>query len=272
MLHLCGAGSPSGKARPMLGSADREQQMGADTVSTSELKITAGGVVLAATFSRPKHCGGVVVFAHGSGSSRFSPRNREVAASLQAAGLATLLLDLLTPEEEQADAATRRWRFDIPLLADRLTGAIDWLIFPNQQHQLEALNPEPPATGESLSGLPLGLFGASTGAAAALITAAARPAAVGAVVCRGGRPDLAPAALPHVRCPTLFIVGGADREVLALNRQAASAMTAPHHLSVVVGATHLFGEEGALEAVCVLARDWFQTHLCPSVLDASPLP
>jgi putative phosphoribosyl transferase len=228
--------------------------MGTVTVSTREVTVHAGAVSLAGTLSWPSNCGGVILFAHGSGSGRFSPRNREVAASLQAAGLATLLLDLLTPGEEREDAESRRWRFDIPLLADRLTNAVDWL------RQDLAADGEPPGD-LPLRTLPLGLFGASTGAASALITAAARPDAVGAIVCRGGRPDLAPAALPRVRCPTLLIVGGADLEVLALNQQAASAMTAPHHLAVVRGASHLFPEPGALEAVCSLARDWFLTHL-----------
>jgi dienelactone hydrolase len=225
--------------------------MVANTVSTSDIHIKAGKVSLAATLSWPQPCGGLVVFAHGSGSSRFSPRNRQVAASLQDGGLATLLLDLLTPEEDRADAASHRWRFAIPLLAERLTSAVDGIL----QGTL--------TEGEGLAALPVGLFGASTGAAAALITAAARPGAIGALVCRGGRPDLAPDALPRVRCPTLFIVGGADREVLALNEQAAATMTAPHHVAVVSGASHLFPEAGALEAVCTLARDWFGAHLRP---------
>jgi putative phosphoribosyl transferase len=238
----------------MMERRDPGEPMGTDTVSTRDVSLRAGGVSLAATFSWPRPCGGVILFAHGSGSSRFSPRNRQVAASLQAAGMATLLLDLLTPGEERADAQSRCWRFDLPLLADRLTRAVDWL---RQDAAAEGEGP-----GDlPLRDLPLGLFGASTGAAASLITAASRPAAVGAIVCRGGRPDLAPAALPRVRCPTLLIVGGADREVLALNQRAADTMTAPHHVAVVSGASHLFPEPGALEAVCRLARDWFLFHL-----------
>jgi pimeloyl-ACP methyl ester carboxylesterase len=244
----------------MLEGRRHEASMGAESVSTSEVSLTAAGVTLTATLGWPEHCQGVVLFAHGSGSGRFSPRNRQVAASLQEAGLATLLLDLLTPGEERSDTLSHRWRFAIPMLADRLTGAVDWL---GQAGR---------AAGVAPSSLPLGLFGASTGAAAAVISAAARPAAIGAIVCRGGRPDLAPAALPRVRCPTLFIVGGADSEVLALNQQAASAMTAPHRLSVIPGASHLFPEAGALEAVCVLARDWFSEHLRrPADRPASPM-
>lgn len=220
--------------------------MPAVTVSSSEVRLSAEGVSLAATLRWPQPCGGVVVFAHGSGSSRFSPRNRFVANALQGAGLATLLLDLLTSEEESVDEASGRWRFDIALLAERLTSAVDWLI----QDKLAAAKTSPSP--------PIGLFGASTGAAAALLTAAARPDAIRALVCRGGRPDLAPSALAKVRCPTLLIVGEADPEVLSLNRQAAAAMTAPHHLAVIPGASHLFSEAGALEQVSALARDWFR--------------
>jgi dienelactone hydrolase len=186
----------------------------------------------------------VVAFAHGSGSGRKSPRNRQVAAALQAAGLATLLLDLLTPAEEVEDDVTRELRFDIPLLAGRLAEALEWLA-------------REPAT----RGLPVGLFGASTGAAAALIAAARRPEAVAAVVSRGGRPDLAGEDLPAVRAPTLLLVGGLDREVLALNRAAAARIPARCDLVVVPGATHLFPEPGALEAVSRLACAWFLEHL-----------
>lgn len=186
---------------------------------------------------------GVVVFAHGSGSSRLSPRNRQVAAVLQEHGLGTLLFDLLTPEEAQ----DRRLVFDIPLLADRLVGAIDWLRSrPGRADQR------------------IGLFGASTGAAAALVAAAARPADVAAVVSRGGRPDLASAALGAVRVPTLLIVGGDDTEALALNREALQRLHAEKRLSVVPGATHLFEEPGALDAVARLAADWFLLHLSRS--------
>ena len=187
---------------------------------------------------------GVVMFAHGSGSSRHSPRNRAVAAALVEAGLATVLLDLLTEEEDRIDQATREFRFDIPLLAGRLALASDWLR-------------EQPDMGD----LPLGYFGASTGAAAALIAASRRRRQVAAVVSRGGRPALAEGALPEVRAPTLLIVGGNDPQVLELNRDAASLMTCPVEVEVVPGATHLFEEPGALEQVADLAARWFLRHL-----------
>lgn len=183
---------------------------------------------------------GLVIFAHGSGSSRLSPRNQFVARQLQARGLATLLFDLLTDEE----ARDRRNVFDIPLLALRLGAALEW-----QQSRPE------------IARLPTGLFGASTGAAAALVAAAHFAERVGAVVSRGGRPDLAGTALPRVRAPTLLIVGGADVEVLELNREAAAQMTCEHALRVVPGATHLFEEPGTLEAVAALAADWLALHL-----------
>jgi len=183
----------------------------------------------------------VVAFAHGSGSSRHSPRNRAVAEELNRVGVATLLLDLLTPEEERADSATGRQRFDIDLLTRRLTGTVDWL-----------------AAHEDTAGTPIGLFGASTGAAAALRTAAERPDLVAAVVSRGGRPDLAGTeALQVVRAPTLLIVGGADTEVLRLNEDAADRLSAPHRIHVVPRATHLFEEPGALEEVADAASGWF---------------
>ncbi|WP_019610317.1 MULTISPECIES: dienelactone hydrolase family protein [Nocardiopsis] len=183
----------------------------------------------------------VVAFAHGSGSSRHSPRNRAVAEELNRVGVATLLLDLLTPEEERADSATGRQRFDIDLLTRRLTGTVDWL-----------------AGHEDTAGTPIGLFGASTGAAAALRTAAERPDLVAAVVSRGGRPDLAGTeALQVVRAPTLLIVGGADTEVLRLNEEAADRLSAPHRIHVVPRATHLFEEPGALEEVADAASGWF---------------
>jgi putative phosphoribosyl transferase len=185
---------------------------------------------------------GLVLFAHGSGSSRMSPRNRAVAAALRQAGLATLLFDLLS----DAEAADRGNVFDIPLLGERLAAAAGWA-------------QGAPAT----AALPLGYFGASTGAAAALVAAARPGAKVGAVVSRGGRPDLAGAALPRVRAPTLLIVGGADPEVLALNRSAQRALRCESRLEIVPGATHLFEEPGALEQVVVLARDWFVRHLGP---------
>jgi putative phosphoribosyl transferase len=183
---------------------------------------------------------GVVLFAHGTGSSRASPRNRFVAARLNRCGLATLLFDLLTEEEE----FDRRNVFDIYLLAQRLGDGLSW----------KAGQPD-------LADLPCGLFGASTGAAAALVTAAAHPGEVAAVVSRGGRPDLADAALPLVQAPTLLIVGGADVEVLELNRWAADQMHCPHALEVVEGATHLFEEPGALDDVATLASNWFVQHM-----------
>ena len=192
----------------------------------------------------PAPCRGVVVFAHGSGSSRTSPRNRMVAAVLQDAGFATLLMDLLTEAEEQVDLRTRQLRFDIDLLAGRLVAAARWL-----------------ATEGSLRQQPVGYFGASTGAAAALVAAAQHPDGIAAVVSRGGRPDLAGAYLSAVAAPTLLIVGGRDDVVLALNREAAARMTAECRIEVLPGATHLFGEPGALEAVAHLASGWFATHL-----------
>jgi len=183
---------------------------------------------------------GLVIFAHGSGSSRLSPRNQFVARQLRARGLATLLFDLLTDEE----ARDRRNVFDIPLLALRLGAALEW----------QQIRPE-------IARLPAGLFGASTGAAAALVAAAHFAERVGAVVSRGGRPDLAGTALPRVRAPTLLIVGGADVEVLELNREAAAQMTCELELRVVPGATHLFEEPGTLEAVATLAADWLALHL-----------
>jgi len=210
--------------------------------STITTTLQAGDVELAADVTVPSEARGLVVFAHGSGSGRASPRNQHVARQLVRAGFATLLFDLLTRAEEIAERYTRHLRFDIPLLSGRLVGAVRWA---SQQG--------------ALSDLPVGLFGASTGAAAALI--AATRTSVAAVVSRGGRPDLAGAALPLVRCPTLFIVGGDDLDVLALNVEAARAMTAPVKLHIVEGATHLFEEPGALDEVTDVASDWFREHL-----------
>lgn len=209
-----------------------------------DVVIQAGDVLtLQGTLAIPDHAAGIVVFAHGSGSGRFSPRNRNVARALNGVGLATLLFDLLTAAESARDAITAGYRFDIPLLAKRLTHALDWLV-------------DNPDVGD----LPVGLFGASTGAAAALIAAAVRPANVRAVVSRGGRPDLAGAALDQVRAPTLLIVGGDDAPVIALNQQAAERLRCTHRLTVVPGATHLFEEAGALDEVTRLAADWFQRY------------
>ena len=192
----------------------------------------------------PPDARGIVLFAHGSGSSRHSPRNRYVAGILQHGGLGTLLFDLLTEAEEEVDTQTRELRFDIDFLAGRLGEATDWLY-------------EEPAGG----GLPVGYFGASTGGAAALVAAAERPQMVGAVVSRGGRPDLAGDALARVEAPTLLIVGGKDDPVIDLNRAALAQMRCEKELTIVPGATHLFEESGALEQVSKLALEWFRSHL-----------
>jgi putative phosphoribosyl transferase len=198
------------------------------------------------TLTLPDGARAIVVFAHGSGSSRHSPRNRFVAEELNAAGLGTLLMDLLTEREEEVDALTGELRFDIGLLAARLVAAIDWLGWE-------------PAT----RGLPIGVFGASTGGAAALVAAARLPDRVGGIVSRGGRPDLADVDLPNVKAPTLLIVGGRDEAVIDLNQKAMARMTsgAPVKLEIVPGATHLFEEKGALTHVAHLARDWFTRYL-----------
>ena len=208
-----------------------------------DVVVPAGRVEVAGSLTLPDSAHGVVVFAHGSGSGRHSPRNRYVADVLHDVPLATLLIDLLTPDEEQVDLRTRELRFDIGLLAERLVGATDWL----------AEQPETQA-------LVVGYYGASTGAAAALVAAAERPDAF-AVVSRGGRPDLAGAALERVRAPTLLVVGGADPVVLDLNRQALTALRAPAELEVIPGAGHLFEEAGALDEVARLAHDWFERYL-----------
>jgi putative phosphoribosyl transferase len=215
--------------------------MRATDVSVS---IPAGHVVIEGDLRLPPRVSGLIVFAHGSGSSRFSRRNRQVAGVLVEAGFATLLLDLLTHDEEAVDARTAEYRFDIDRLAERVIAAIDWA----GEHS-------------ELAELSVGGFGASTGAAAALIAAAERPRRVAAVISRGGRPDLAGAALPRVQAPTLLIVGGDDAPVIALNESARDQMRAPVHLEIVPGATHLFEEPGALETVAQLALDWCRRHL-----------
>jgi dienelactone hydrolase len=208
------------------------------------VRIRAGPVRLEGDLQVPESSVGVVLFAHGSGSGRHSPRNRFVAGELQTAGLATFLIDLLTPEEEAVDLHTGHLRFDIPLLAERLVAATRWL-----------------AADPSTRRLRVGYFGASTGAGAALVAAAAEPDRVGAVVSRGGRADLAGDALPRVRAPTLVIVGGRDLVVLDLNRDAMARMRTEVRLEIVPGATHLFEEPGALEVVARAARDWFLRYL-----------
>jgi putative phosphoribosyl transferase len=207
-------------------------------------RIPAAGVELDAEVVIPQPAQGVVLFAHGSGSGRHSPRNTYVAGELQDAGLATVLVDLLTLAEERADAATARLRFDIGLLADRLTALCDWLV-----------------ARDVTAGLRIGLFGASTGAAAALVAAGARPDSVSAIVSRGGRPDLAGPALGSVHQPTLLIAGERDPVVLDLNRRAIHELAGEADLAIVPGATHLFQEPGTLEQVAGLARDWFVRHL-----------
>lgn len=207
--------------------------------------IPVGTVTLNGNLSVPRGAQGLVLFAHGSGSSRKSWRNRFVAEALRTKGLGTLLFDLLTTDEEVEDEIDAHLRFDIPLLAERLAAVTTWM-----------------SGRELASGIPIGYFGASTGAAAALIAAAELPDAIGAVVSRGGRPDLARASLGLVRAPTLLIVGGDDAAVLEMNREALRSLEAPKQLAIVPGATHLFEEPGALEEVARLAASWFTRHLC----------
>ncbi|HEU4409950.1 MAG TPA: dienelactone hydrolase family protein [Polyangiaceae bacterium] len=219
------------------------------------IRLDLGAVELRGDLSVPSGAFGIVLFAHGSGSGRLSPRNRFVARHLQRAGLATLLIDLLTEREEEAERAGAHLRFDIGLLAARLVAATDWLA-------------GVPATAP----LGVGYFGASTGGGAALVAAAERPERVGAVVSRGGRPDLAGEALGRVRAPTLLIVGGRDVDVLALNREAMRHLGAEKRLEIVAGATHLFEEAGALECAAALAGDWFSRHLSLSPISSSRTP
>jgi dienelactone hydrolase len=214
------------------------------TTQPRPVQVRAGAALIDGDLAIPERASGLVVFAHGSGSSRFSRRNRAVAQTLEDGGFATLLLDLLTSEEEAIDLRTREYRFDIDRLGHRVIAAIDWS-----------------ACESDVSTLPIACFGASTGAAAALIAAAARPEFVRAVISRGGRPDLAGDALPRVQAPTLLIVGGADAPVIELNRQAMRRMKAPVSLEIVQGATHLFEEPGTLEEVSRLALAWCRRHL-----------
>ena len=211
---------------------------------TRAVEIEIAGAVLYGDMTLPPEARGLVIFAHGSGSSRHSPRNRYVAGVINRAGLGTLLMDLLTEDEERVDEMTRELRFDIELLGRRVGDVVGW------------------AGGcDELAELPVGLFGSSTGAAAALVAAAAWPRRVDAVVSRGGRPDLAGAALPRVECPTLLIVGGLDDVVIGLNEQAKQRLRCATELVIVPGATHLFEEPGTLEEVARLAAEWFARHL-----------
>jgi putative phosphoribosyl transferase len=214
------------------------------SVTAEAVHIDLGPVAVDGDLHVPERAAGLVVFAHGSGSSRFSRRNRAVATVIQHAGFGTLLLDLLTREEEARDAHTAEHRFDIPLLGRRVIGVADWA-----------------ETRPDLRQLPIGFFGASTGAAAALMAAAARPAITRAVISRGGRPDLAAETLANVQAPTLLIVGGDDKPVIDMNRQAMQRMSAPVELKIIPGATHLFEEPGALEQVAKLASDWCRRYL-----------
>jgi pimeloyl-ACP methyl ester carboxylesterase len=221
--------------------------------SEFEVGIQLGYETVGATLAIPADAHGIILFAHGSGSSRFSRRNRAVAASLNQANFATLLLDLFTRSEEARDALTGELRFNIPFLAQRLADATEWVR-------------KDPRT----RALPIGYFGASTGAAAALVAAAEHPEGIRAVVSRGGRPDLAGGSLVHVRAPTLLIVGERDVEVLHLNRLAQQQLRSPSKIEIVPEATHLFEEPGALEKVAALAKNWFAVHLeAPALIDGS---
>jgi putative phosphoribosyl transferase len=217
------------------------------------VRIQAGPVTLEGTLHVPEGARGIVLFAHGSGSSRFSPRNRFVARVLGEAGLATLLLDLLTEDEEAQDDIDAHLRFNIPFLAERLGAATDWL-----------------ARRPAMSHLRIGYFGSSTGAAAALVAAADRVGTIGAVVSRGGRPDLAGDALEHVYAPTLLVVGGDDLDVIELNQSALMMLPGEKELTIVPGATHLFEEPGTLDEVARLAAAWFVRHLTPKEEAAYP--
>ena len=209
------------------------------------VRIPTGGVVVEGNLTLPPDSKGIVLFAHGSGSSRFSPRNQYVAKKFNKANIGTLLFDLLTNEEDQTDAETAEYRFNIKLLAQRLIGATEWLRLDTRTKNCV-----------------FGYFGASTGAAAALIAAAKLPGEIATVVSRGGRPDLAGEYLPKVASPTLFLVGGLDTEVIELNQQAMDQMSAEKKMIIIPGATHLFEEPGKLEEVAKLSTDWFTRYLC----------
>lgn len=214
-------------------------------ITANQVRVQVGpNITLEGNLNIPENARGVILFAHGSGSSRFSPRNQYVAQVLQNAGFATLLIDLLTPREEIEDQHTAHLRFNIPLLSERVVGATNWL-----------------AMNASTANLKIGYFGASTGAAAALVAASQLPLQVGAVVSRGGRPDLAGSCLTSILTPTLLIVGGNDPQVIELNRMALSLLRGPKQLEIIPGATHLFEEPGALEKVAQLASQWFTRYL-----------
>lgn len=219
------------------------------------VRLPVGDVTLEGDLVLPRGATSLVIFAHGSGSSRHSPRNREVATTLNDAGIGTLLFDLLTRAEERVDRATLSLRFDIPRLAERVVGAVDWA-----------------ATSPRTRHLPIGLFGASTGAAAALCAAADRPSRVHAVVSRGGRPDLADDALRRVRAPALFLVGGRDVTVVELNRAAVRRMSVPARIEIIAGATHLFEEPGALEEVASRVASFFRGILAAPTADVDAAP
>ena len=216
-----------------------------------EVRIPAGTVTLDGNLILPENAGALVLFAHGSGSSRYSPRNRAVARMLNEEGLGTLLFDLLTPDEEAIDLLTREYRFDLPLLAERLVHATRWL-----------------RTQQDTRDLRIGYFGSSTGGGAALMAAAELPEEVAAVVSRGGRPDLAGVALPRVKAPTLLIVGGLDDVVIDLNERAGAQMRCEVQMAIVPGATHLFEEPGALDKVAHLAGEWIRRHAAGAVSPA----
>jgi putative phosphoribosyl transferase len=225
-------------------TGSRDPRRGEPSITERTVKISVGRAELVGDLAVPEQAQGFVLFAHGSGSSRHSPRNRYMAKELQRAYMATLLVDLLTLEEEQIDVRTREFRFNIDMLGERLIRLTDW----------HSMHPD-------VSSLPMGYFGASTGSAAALIAAAARADLVRAVVSRGGRPDLARASLPGVKAPTLLIVGGSDAAVIELNQQAFQILPGRKTLEIIPGATHLFQESGALEQVARLAAEWYGRYL-----------
>ena len=227
---------------------------GTESGPTTPVRVPIGDQSLNGDLGLPPQSHGIVLFAHGSGSSRHSPRNHYVARALERRGLATLLIDLLTPQEEVIDDRTAQYRFDIPMLAGRLVTIVDWL-----RHRQETAS------------LPVGLFGASTGGGAALMAAAARPQEIAAVVSRGGRPDLAGPSLAKVMTPTLLIVGGLDTPVIQMNRDAMKQMRGEVTLEIVPGATHLFEEPGTLERVAELAGTWFARYLQPAPFDTTAL-